>query len=384
MIQVFEFIVSNTFDVNHMQVNRLKELKGDKKAIILMIFVVTFASLNLYQYTELIQTHSELNEARDKLATVSGIIVNSESYEYEESGEVQFNGVLRLTANDSVNEVKAGEISDYRLILDKFVELEVGNLVSGIPIKGEIPTLKVEDITPFFHPPIINTGDYIDFEVVELRTGGPSFYLGLFNLGEKDIISIRAEVNGTLIPFFFGVDKEHPVKPYGYMHETVPTSWFDPDTNRTEGFKPIPGETYPIVVELTLSDDRPLYLFKIVSVWNFSVTAKSVISIGTFVPFPSIVQIRSAYLFEKRRNEDFLSIVVENVWESPVTEIKILVDDIEVADVYTNLKSGNQWEACTRLPFDIFVSSSHNVTVRAITAAGEVAEVSQDVKCVRA
>jgi hypothetical protein len=361
----------------------LKGFRGDIKTIILILLVVILASLNLYQYTELIQTRSDLNEARNETTSSSGIIVNLSEVEYDDGEEVTYIGLLRLTTNDSVNEVDAGEISDYRLILDKYVDLEVGNLVRGIPIKGEIPALKVKEITPFFHPPIINAGDYIDFEVVRLSTGGPSFYLGLLNLGEKDIISIRVEVNGTLIPFFFGVDKEHPVKPYEYMHKTISTSWFNPETNETEGFKPIHGETYHIDVELTLSDYRPSYLFKTVSTWNFSITAVSVVSVGTFSPFESIIQIRSAYLFEKIGNKDFLSIVVENVWENPVTDVKILVDDIEVADVQTNLKSGNQWTACIRLPFDIYVSSSHNVTVRAITAEGEVAEVSQDVKCVR-
>ena len=361
----------------------MKGLRGDKRTILLMIVVVALASLNLYLYSDLVQAHSDLSEARDELGTVSGIILSTKAVEYEDSGEVGYIILLRLLSEDPVNVVTASEISEYRLVLDSYMDLEVGNLVTGKPMKGETPTLRVQSVTPFFLPPIVNTGEYIDFEVLKFNTVGPSFYLGLHNLGEKDIISIRAEVNGKLIPFFFGVDKEHPVKSYGYMHGSVPTSWFDPTTNGTVGFKPIHGETYPVVVKLTLSEDPPVYPFKMVKTWNFSVTAVSEHGFSTFRPFESIIDIKSAYLFEKIGNEDFLSIVVKNVWVNPVTDIKILVDDIQVAAVKTNLESGNIWKACIRLPFNIYVGSSHNVTVRALTAEGEVAEFSKEVRCER-
>ena len=365
-----------------MSVNRLKEIKGDKRTIFLMIIVVTLAFLSLYLYSELIQTRSVLSEARDELASVSGIIVSLRRVEYEGDDEgASYIGLLRLTTNDSVNGVGTGEISDYRIILDNYVELEVGSLVSGIPMKEEIPALKVERITPFFHPPIINAGEYIDFEIVRLNTFGPSLYLGLHNLGEKDIISVRAEVNGTLIPFFFGVDKEHPVKPYGYMHDVVPTSWFDPATNGTAGFKPIHGETYPIVVELTLSDDRPSSLFKAVKTWNFSVITVSFGSIELVCDTGMHIEMRSAYLFEYPGKGDFLSFEVRNVWNKTVTGLEILVNDVQVAAVKTNLKTGSYWKACIRLPFNIYIGSSHKVTIRALTAEGEVAEVSKKVRC---
>jgi hypothetical protein len=361
----------------------LKGLRGDKRTILLVIVVATLASLNLFLYSDLVQARSDLSEARDELGTVSGIILSTKAVEYDDSGEVGYIILLRLVSEDPVNVVAASEISEYRLLLDSYMDLEVGNLVTGKPMKGETPALRVQSVTPFFLPPIVNTGEYIDFEVVELNTVGPSFYLGLHNLGEKDIISIRIEVNGTLIPFFFGVDKEHPVKPYEYMHDTVPTSWFDPATNGTAGFNPIHGETYSVVVRLTLSDDRPIYHFKSVKTWDFSATALSAYSVETFVPFESIIRIKSAYLFEQIGNEDFLSIVVKNVWVNPVTDIEILVDDIQIANLKTNLKSGKYWEACIRLPFNIYVGSSHKVFVRALTEEGEFAELSKEVRCER-
>ena len=361
----------------------MERIKGNKVTAILVLLVVVLASLNLVLYLDLSRTRSALDEARYELASVSGIIVSLDRVEYEESGEVCYIGLLRLTSEDDVNGVNASEISNYCIVLDSYLDLDVGNLVIGRPMKEKIPTLHVQSVTSFFLPPIFNTGEYINFEVVELNTVGPSLYLGLHNLGEKDIISIRAEVNGTSIPFFFGVDKEHPVRPYEYMHDVVPTSWFDPTTNGTVGFKPTHGETYPIIVKLTLSEDPPVYPFKTVKTWNFSVTAVSAYADVTFVPFESIIHIGSAYLFERIGNEDFLSIVVKNVWMTPVTDIEILVDDVQVADVKTNLKSGNIWKACIRLPFNIYVGSSHNVTVRALTAEGEVAEVSREVKCLR-
>lgn len=361
----------------------MERIKGNKVTVILVLLVVVLASLNLVLYFDLSRVRSALGEARFELTSVSGIIVSLDRVEYEESGEVCYIGLLRTISEDDVNGVNAGEISDYRIVLDSYMDLEVGNLVIGRPMKEKIPTLHVQSVTSFFLPPIFNTGDYINFEVIELNTVGPSLYLGLHNLGEKDIISIRADVNGTSIPFFFGVDKEHPVKPYEYMHDVVPTSWFDPTTNGTAGFKPIHGETYPIIVKLTLSEDPPVYPSKIVKTWNFSLTAVSGIGVGSFSPFESIIDIRSAYLFEDVGNKDFLSIVVENVWVNPVRDIEILVDDVKVVGVKTNLKSGNSWKACIRLPFNINVGSIHKITVIGLTTEGEVAEVSEEVKCLR-
>lgn len=348
----------------------MKEIKGDKRTIFLMIIVVTLAFLNLYLSSELFRTRS-----------VSGIIVSLKRVEYEDDEGASYIGLLRLTTDDSVNGVGVGEMSDYRIILDEDVRLKVGNLVSGIPMKKEIPTLKVERITPFFHPPIINTGDYIDFKSVRLNEFGPSLYLRLHNLGEKDIISVRVEVNGTLIPFLFGVNKEHPVKPYKYVQGEVPTSWFDPATNGTVGLKPIQGETYPIVVELTLSDDRPHYLSKTVKTWNFTVTTIFFGSISTLIDTGTHIEIGSAYLFEYPSKGDFLSFEIRNVWSKTVTDLEILVDDVQVATVKTNLKTGSYWKASIRLPFNINIGSSHNVTIRALTAEGEVAEVSKKVRC---
>lgn len=359
----------------------MKEIIGDKRTIILMVVVVALVSLNLYLYSEMIQTRSALSEARDELDSVSGIIVSQDRF-LDESGEIRCIGLLRLTSDDDVNGVEAGEMSDYRMISDPYIELEAGNLVIGRPMREEPPSLHVRSVIPFFLPPIVNTGEYVDFDV-RLNTVGPSLSLGLHNLGERDIIAVRAEVNGTSIPFFFGVDKEHPVKPYGYLHDTVPTNWFDPALNSTKGFRPVQGETYPVDVKLTFSDDWHNYHTKTVKTWNFSRTAVSVYTGGLFVPDESIIHIKSACLIGKTGNDDSLSIVVENVWSKSVGNIDILVDDIQVASVKTNLESGDCWVACIGLPFNIYVGSSHNVTVVALTTEGEVAEVSKEVRCER-
>ena len=359
--------------------------KHDKKrSVVLMFLVVALAMLSVVQYIELSQTRSALSEIREELSVVTGVIVSLKRVEYEDSGEVRYIGLLRLTSDDRVNGVEAGEISDYIIVLDSYRELDVGNLVVGIPLKDEAPSLKVRSVIPFIISPIINTGDYVDFEVVKLNTGvGSSYsslYLGLNNLGEKEIISIRVEINGTIIPFFFGVNKEHPVKPSKSMHKTVPTSWFDPALNGTAGFRPERGETYPVVVTLTLTDGTLTYSGKTVKTWNFSVTAISYGAIVTLIDTGSHIEIQSVDLFENRKKEDFLSVVFRNVWKKTVTNVTILVDDTIVAKARTNLKTGGSWVASMRLPFNVYLSSSHNVTIQTRTADGDIAEVSQVVK----
>jgi hypothetical protein len=95
------------------------------------------------------------------------------------------------------------------------------------------------------------------------------------------------------------------------------------------------------------------------------------------------IEIGSAYLFESSNKGDFLSFEVRNIWNKTVTGLEILVDEVQVAGVKTNLKRGSYWKACIRLPFNVYVGSTHNVTVVALTTEGEVAEVSREVKCLR-
>jgi len=132
-----------------------------------------------------------------------------------------------------------------------------------------------------------------------------------------------------------------------------------------------------------LSEDPPVYPFKTVKTYNFSVTAISFGSIVTIFDTGTHIEMESAYLFENLYKEDFLLIEIWNVWVKAVTGIKILVDDVQVATVKTNMKEGDCWKACIELPIDIYVGSSHNVTVYALMAEGEVAEVSKEVKCER-
>jgi len=359
--------------------------KGDRKrSVVVMFLVAVLAMLSVVQYIELRQTRSALSEIREELSVVTGVIISLKSVEEEDSGEVRYVGLLRLTSNDEVNGVKAGDISDYVIVLDSYRELDVGNLVKGRPLKGEIPSLKVQSVIPFIISPIINAGDYIDFEMMKLNTGVggsyPSLHLGLKNLGEREVISIRAEVNGTIIPFSFGVSEEHPVEPSHSMHKTVPTSWFDPALNRTAGFRPLRGETYPVVVTLTLTNGTLIYSSKTVRTWNFSVTAITYGAVETMGADGWRIDMRSVDLFENRKKEDVLSVVFRNTWNKTVTNVTILVDGVAVASAGTRLTPGEYWVASIRLPFNVYLGSRHKVTIQTQTEDGDIAEVSQMVK----
>jgi len=323
------------------------------------------------------------NDIEDALNFVTGIVLSLEYVTYDDRGCASYIGLLRLTSEDAVNHVEIGEITKYRMNLDTNVDLDVGNLLIGKPVTGDPPTIQVQYFHPFLRPKIINTGEYVDFGSLELNTVGPSLRFSLQNLGEKDIISIRVEVNGTFIPFLTGVDKEHPVKPAGHLGGSVPTSWFDPSLNRTVGFKPERGETYPVVVILTLYDGALIYKSKTVKTYNFSVPTSSRYSIELMVHMDSAISIRSVSLFSTADGEDFISLELKNVYMEELSKFVILVDDVSIANVSSQLGVGGYLSVSMKVPFDIYSGTQHNVVVQAFTAQEYISEVSQDVLCVR-
>jgi len=355
----------------------------NRKILTLALIIFFLASLCLFQYYSLRQTRSTLSDYQEELNVVTGIVLSLRSVEYDVvGGGASYIGLLRLTSEDAVNHVEIGEISEYRMSLDSYVELNVGNLLLGKSTTGDPPTIHVQSIHPFFLPKIINAGEYVDFDWLELNTVGPSLGLSLQNLGEKDITSIRVEVNGTFIPFLMGVDKLHPVKPAGYLGGSVPTSWFDPSLNRTVGFKPERGETYPVVIKLTLDDGTLTYGSKTVKTYNFSVPTDSGYSIETMVFTESALDIRSASLFSDG-GEDFISLVLKNEYVEELTNIVVFVDNVSIANVKTQLRVGEYLNISMKIPFDIYSGTRHNVVVQAFTAQEYISEVSENVLCVR-
>ena len=350
----------------------------------LALTIFFLASLCLFQYNSLRQTRSTLSDYQEELDLVTGIVLSLRSVEYDDVGSgASYMGLLRLTSEDSVNHVEIGEISEYRMSLDSYVELDVGNLLIGRPVAGDPPTIHVQSFHPFFLPKIINAGEYVDFDWLRLNTVGPSLSLSLQNLGEKDITSVRVEVNGTFIPFLMGVDKEHPVKPAGHLGGSIPISWFDPSLNCAVGFKPERGETYPVVVKLTLDDGTLTYGSKTVKTYNFSVMTTSVGAIESMGCSDWAIDIRSASLFSTSHGEDFISLILRNVYTEELAKIVVLVDEIPIANVSKRLRVGEYLNISMKIPFDIYSGTRHNVVVQAFTAQEYVSETSENVLCVR-
>ena len=325
----------------------------------ILILVALLGSLTVYRYFSPV-----------KPQTVVGVVVHGD-------GKKIF---LRLATDDTVNGFRAGEIRSYTVKPDIYEEIDLGDLVKGMPGKIRRCALEVKEITPFFKPPIINTGDYILLEDISLNKQPNSMYPNLHvifkNLGEKKVMAMRVEINGTFIPFSFGITRNSPVGPSRYGGESVPTRWFDPELNETVGFDPAKEETYPVFIEMRFSDYS-------VQTWDVSVKATSFRSIATVVG--GTISLGAVDLFRLGLREGgILSITFRNVWiRKTITEIVVFLDENQVMKTSATIPDAGYWAGSITLPFDVYTGGEYNVTVQVKASDGSIASVSRVTVCER-
>ncbi len=126
---------------------------------------------------------------------------------------------LRLIKPDQVNNVSIGEIEAYR-INDKYAEdFDVGDLLKGKLLDNK--TISHEPGLPFFEHDwnygFVNRGDLLLFGgggiKHDLSKPYPSLSFSIKNLGEKEVIAIRARINELDLPYAFGVSQDSPLEP---------------------------------------------------------------------------------------------------------------------------------------------------------------------------
>lgn len=197
----------------------------------------------------------------------------------------------------------------------------------------------------------------------------PWLGVSLRNVGEKSIIAVRVELNGTLIPFSLGGSRES-INPSQTRQGSVPLRWFDAQVNAVVDLTPVVGETY---------FGRLIILFEdgAVTLRDMNFTAQSGGCIASIVDTGIHMEV-DADLFMRGGQGGVCSLWIRNVWwHENISDITILVNDEVVIDTPTNLRTGDYWAGSGTLPYPVSTYQTYNVTVHIRTSDGDVSALSR-------
>lgn len=345
--------------------NPLKGLRGDKRTILLMVVVVALSSLNLYLYSDLVQTHSDLNEAREELGTVSGIVVHRDGA----------NVWLRLTTPDRVNYVDVGEMMTYR-VLDEYAEdFDIGDLLKVKLLDNQ--TIIYEPGIPFFMHDFdygfVNRGDLLLFGggkiTQDLSDPYPVLRFRIRNLGEKEVIDVRARINDFVLPYTFGVSTGSPIPPSKHEAMSRYTSWYDPATGNVSGYIPADGEEYTVEVTVKF-EDYSSQVFTLTDVFEL----EKGYSIATVAGSERIFFREPDLLSFGIRKGGSVSLSFRNVWWvgslQEINRLQLYVDENKLWDEDIHIEPADYFAVTVHIPFDLVPEQEYEVTLVAYSTTG--------------
>jgi predicted transcriptional regulator len=335
------------------------------KAIFLMM-IIAISSMGSYII---------YNQFQIKEKPINAIVVRLDEAKYSGQSLLGFNGLLRLITDSTLSGANTGEIVDY-FIKTNSSNIQQGWLVTGfISQGGPTPVFTVNHAQPFLTW-FVNASDFVRVSYIGINTGNqyPELGIELSNLSDKPITSIRCTINGTVLPFTWGVSNTNPIQPSYDFSSSIYTSWIDPTTGEKGGLSPIPSKSYLVHIELGYQDGA------IGSIDNL-VIAQGGASISSIVAINPI-EVQSIDLLETNAASSLISLSVRCTWYSKaITRIEILIDDNLVVDVPSNLSMGWYWVGSMKTPFNVYSDRDYNVTLRVHSSDGELYSTSQLVTC---
>lgn len=206
----------------------------------------------------------------------------------------------------------------------------------------------------------------------------PYFGFGIRNLGEREITAVRVELDGSLLPWSFGVDRDEPIKPSRSGVDGVFTAWYDPEVGGLTGLYPEDGTTYPVKIRLRYDDGTT-------QTFDRRVKAEEGLDVASIAAFERL-PLPDASMFRLGTGEGgVLSLSFRNTWylDAPQTveEVWVYVNSSEVMDSGQRVRSADYWAASIPLPFDVYVGGRYNVTLVAASVQGNVSKTTRCVTC---
>lgn len=280
---------------------------------------------------------------------------------------------LRLTTPDLVNNISIGEIETY-CVLDKYAEdFDVGDLLKGKLLGNK--TISHEPGIPFFEHDwdygFVNRGDLLLFEggriIHDLSKPYPSLSFSIKNLGEKEIIAIRARINELDLPYAFGVSQDSPLEPSRDQSFSCYTAWYSPGGN-TGGYVPIDDEEYTVTVTVKFSDYSTRTFTKS-GVYSEGDNKGSI----CFMVSRSYVYFREPdLLWLGRGSGSSLSLSFRNEWSrnQSIEELELYFEDNLVWGESIRINRAEYFTVTVPIPFETVPGQIYDVTLVAHSSTG--------------
>jgi len=307
---------------------------------------------------------------------VSGIVVHREGPQIW----------LRLTTPDQVNNVSIGEIEAYR-VLDKYAEnFDVGDLLKGKLLDNK--TISHEPGVPFFEHDwdygFVNRGDLLLFRggriTRELDDPYPVLRFSIKNLGEKEVVAVRAKINDFKLPYTFGVSTESPIAPSKHSTMSRYTSWYDPATGNVTGYIPTDGDKYTVQVTVKF-DDHSTQVF---SQTNIFETEKGC-SICTVAGSEHVYFREPDLLYLGFGKGGSVSLSFRNVWWvdslQEIDRLELYIDDRMLWGEDIHIKPANYFSVMVHIPFAPVQGKTYDVTLVAHSTTGFNSTYTVPTKC---
>jgi hypothetical protein len=216
-------------------------------------------------------------------------------------------------------------------------------------------------------------GSYVDVHDIGLSSTEQSLRLNLLNLGDQSIFWARCWVNGTLLPYTFGVSRDSLINPSGGLSERVYTSWIDPTTGTRRGVILKADESYPVHLELRYLDGSS-------RVYDTIQQAESVSGMALIVRTYGIEGLETD-LVDAGNGNSLLSVSFRSTWIKPITGMEILLDEKLVVAAPCSLRLGSYWVGGMGVPFKVYTGEERNMTLRLTAEDGEPFSTAQVVEC---
>jgi len=305
---------------------------------------------------------------------VSGIVVHREGSQIW----------LRLTTPDQVNNVSIGEIEAYR-VLDRYAEdFDVGDLLKGKLLGNN--TISHEPGIPFFEHDwdygFVIRGDLLLFGgggiTHDLSKPYPSLSFSIKNLGEKEVIAIRARINELDLPYAFGVSQDSPLEPSRGESFSCYSAWYSPGGG-TGGYVPMDGEEYTVTVTVKYSDYSTRTLTKS-GVYKEGDNRGSI----CFMVSRSYVYFKPDLLWLGRGSGSSLSLSFRNEWSrnnQSIEELELYFEDTLVWGEPIRINPAEYFTVTVPIPFDTAPGKTYDVTLVAHSSTGLNSTYTVPTKC---
>ncbi len=347
---------------------------------IIIILIISLASTLVYI------NYSRQDSTKVVLKTIEtgptlAIVIQGNEAKYNDNGTfIGVTALIRLLTDDSANGLKKGDIADYMILTDD-PNTNNGYLLQGTTFNNQGPVFQVSISTQFFKE-FVNSGDHIVMSAELMGSDGILF--GVNNLGEYDVTSLRASINGTVLPFTFGVSRDSPVKPSWSYSGEASTTWYDPAEKVVKGVHLEMNHSYAVHLEVGLSDGSRKVVDEVVPYRPWfgiaSIVAMSAVDHLTI----DLLEVNGSL------GTSVVSVSFRNTWgcsgpdswvPKNITKIELFVDDLPVSPATCNLRVSDSWVGSTRTPEAAYQGGVYKVTILLTASDGSTFTTSQDVTC---